>query len=213
VTVNGALRDLDRAWAAAHASADALRLTVREDAPADPRPDATAAARAGEQPLAKPAETAAELTTDLVAVLGAGADRLHAALTDDDPDLADDELDAVAFAQERWLEAADTFAALSSPRRLLDLADFVHRHGGEWHGWWRSVLRGLDELEPALRETTGALARCWREFAERPYVTVASAAVGRLRVHDSGPPRARSTERGGGPVLRPLPTAPTTGET
>jgi len=216
VTVTAALRELDRVWTAAHASADALRLTVREDAPVrNPRPGRPPGAGTGEEPLPKPAETAAELITDLVSVLDAGARRLHAALpVDDEVAGSADELAAVSFAQDRWLEAADALAGLLSPRRLFDLADFVDRHGGEWRPWWRLVIQGLDDLEPALREIAGALARCWREFAERPHVTVASAAVGRLRVHtsDSAPTDAPGAQRRGAPVLRSLSTAPTTGE-
>lgn len=213
MTVTAALRELDRAWAAAHASADALRLTVREDAPvSDPRPGRLQSVVAHAQPLPKPAETAAELITDLVSVLDAGARRLHASLAADDESVGpEDELVAVAFAQDRWLEAAEALAGLASPRRLLELADFVRRHGGEWRGWWRSVLLGLDELDPALRDAAGALARCWREFAERPHLTVASAAVGRLRVAANTAPVL--VEPHAAPALRPPSTAPTRGET
>jgi hypothetical protein len=213
VTVTRALHELDRAWAAAYSAADALRLTVQEDAPRSD--DAQRGFRGGQEPLPKPVEEAGDLLTEIVAVLGAGAGRLNRTLTaagEEDGEL-DDGPGAVAFMQDRWLEATDCRDKLIGPEPLLVLRAFVGRHRGEWHGWWRSVLKGLEAFTPAARATDVALAQCWRELAVRPHVNIGTATVGRLRVRQA--PGANDPPRGprGEPVpLRPVPAAPTTGD-
>jgi hypothetical protein len=102
---------------------------------------------------------------------------------------------------------------LIGPEPLLVLRDFVRRHRGEWHGWWRSVLKGLEAFAPATRATDAALAQCWRELAVRPHVNIGAATVGRLRVRQAlGAPDPPLGPRSAPVPLRPVPTAPTTGE-
>jgi hypothetical protein len=216
MTVTRALHELDRAWAAAHGAADALRLTLQEDAPLDRPPARGAGSRTAHEPQApKPVEAAAEPAAEIVALLEVGGGRLEQSLAaiDEDGGQPDNAAAAVAFLQDRWLEAGECLERLAAAQRLLELSDFVRRHGGEWHAWWRSVLRGLEALWPAVRETNRALAECWRELAERHRLEIGAATVGRLRVcHWSE--RRPSPRREPNVSLPPAPdpAAPTTGE-
>ena len=168
MTITDALHELDTCWAAAHAAADGLRLTVREDAPV-----------ASGHDLPRPVEKAAELSGEIVDLIGAGTAATEEILGGGDPGAA---RDAVAFLQERRLDIAVRFAKLSAVDRLLGLAELAAAEGGAWVGWWRSAVRGHDELALALHEADVALARCWRELSEQSSVHIATAAVGSLRV-------------------------------
>jgi hypothetical protein len=168
MTVAGSLTELDRAWVASHAAADALRLTLQEDVP-----------RTGEQPP-KPVEQAAEIAAEIADLLRAGCDRLARDRIDDE--VPGDAVAAVAFAQDRWLEASRLVAKLNEPRRLFELDDFVQRRGDQWEEWWPLVLSGLEALIPSLWEAEAALTHCWRELTERGRVEIGSATVGSLQV-------------------------------
>lgn len=170
MTVLRSFRELDRAWAASYAAADALRLTLQQDVP-----------RHDGEPQPKPIEEAAELAADVAALLEAGGERVALSVAGGDNALGDG-AGALAFAQQRWLEATRLCCSLNSPRRLFDLDDFVHRHGDRWGGWWPLVLTGLDVLMPCVWETDVALAQCWSELTERGRVGIGAATVGTLHV-------------------------------
>jgi hypothetical protein len=174
MTVQDSIVELDRCCATAVSAADALRLTVCEDVPAaadDPGGPQDAL-------LPLPVEKAGDLAIEAVDLLRAAAGAVEELLAGDDGDPRA----AVGFVQARRLELGGRVAHLSHPERLFALAGIADRRGGPWHGWWRSVLRGLDELTAALAELDGAVAGCWRELSEGSRVQVASATVGRLRV-------------------------------
>jgi hypothetical protein len=177
MTVQDSIVALDRCCATALSAADALRLTVCEDVPA--AADDPSGRRDALLPL--PVEKAGDLAIEGVDLLRAAAGAVEELLAGEDGEAGDPRA-AVTFVQARRLDLAGRMAHLSHPERLFALAGIVERRGGAWHGWWGSVLRGLDELTAALAELDAAIASCWRELSEGSRVHVASATVGRLRV-------------------------------
>jgi hypothetical protein len=189
-----ALQELERAWAAAHAAADGLRLTLI----------------VVDEPRPRPVQKAAELVTDITDLVKVGGRRLEQTFAAGDEDARG----AIGFAQERWLEATGLIVQLASPRSLFDLDDFVQRHGDQWEKWWPPVLEGIEDLLPSVHETDVALAQCWRELTERGRVDIGAATVGTLRVGQvAGPAEpSRRDPHDMTTRLRPVPASPRTGD-
>jgi hypothetical protein len=189
MTVSSALRELSTRWEAADAAADTLRLTVCEDAPTVAR----ATGRREKRPP-PPVENLGEHALELRAILAAGTTRLGQFPRDpEDTDSVDLAYAAVAFVQERMLEADRCVAGIGSVELLLALARESEARGGEWRGWWASVALGFEELRAALRDASAALVHCWHEFSELPQVRLGTATVGHLYVTHDPDPRTRPT--------------------
>jgi hypothetical protein len=172
MTLAATLEGLDASLAAVCAGAEALRLTVDEDAP---RRRATLLV-----------EESGERAGELAALAAAAAAPVRELLEDPEPPEREAIRRALGFAHERRIELERTLERLAEPRRLFELADLAGRHGADWTGWLASVLAGLDELRPQLTALDEALLACWGELAETPHLRIDSAQVGRLRVARHG---------------------------
>lgn len=188
-----AMRELERAWAAVHAAADGLRLTLT----------------VVDEPRPRPVQKAAEVVTDITDLIKVGGQRIEQALASED-----DARGALGFAQERWLEATGLAGQVTSPRWLFDLDDFVERHGDQWQKWWPPVLAGIEDLIPTVHDTDVALAQCWRELTDRGRVDIGAATVGTLRVgqFDRPPEQPRRDPDDTTTRLRPVTASPRTGD-
>jgi hypothetical protein len=89
---------------------------------------------------------------------------------------------ALSVCHERAGQVAQRFwTELSSFERFGDLTRFARRRRGEWLAWAGGVRVALERCRGPLRETDGALLRCWQEIAERvgmTAVTIHSSNIG-----------------------------------
>lgn len=221
MTVARSLHELDAAWVAAIEPATMLERALSQDNPArTTRPGRHGTVAAGDgDAVPRPVTALAEPAEDVTALLGAGPERLDAVLAelDGDDEDAGGALGAVVFMQDRRLEIASAVGRLSGLRTLLDLRALAQRRdradgGCAWIEWWSVVVGWVDDVLAAMRPIDEALAGCWRELSERPHVHLATASVGRLRVHEPAPPPPEDvTARRLRPSLRPV-SAPRTGD-
>ena len=150
--------------------ADALRVTVCEDAPGRDRPIHV-------ESLCEEASNFYDAAFDM-----------HDAIPDAEPgsDLDPERArQAVNTVTSLYLHADESFRKIDSRERMRELDGVLLPRGGGWHPWLAVMRDEVRICRRPLLSVAAVLIRSWRELAQRPELRLGSATVERLSVGET----------------------------